>query len=309
MGPPIVGQSTSSGSGFQNQFPDPLRYTPPVPEPPELQFTAVSEIDLAGPLMSGPRLVGDQVELRTARGLVRVAWTGPPAPVVVEPGAGAAEPERPLEWGMSPDGSHRAIPADGRLVVQKACRGCTNGWRRRWRLRVPGLARATPLMTARRVYFGSADNRVYGVRRKNGHRLWATPLDGRVLRALALWIDPDAPAQPGVAAILAVPEPGAELVVLDVFSGSPVLRYRLAGDGDEVVGGPLSTHDGFVILARQGYTDEDAGLIVLKLAQTATDPAPETGSGPTSYNLSTSDEVAPGEPAADPQADSPAGGR
>lgn len=306
--PPGTGQTTSSGDAFQNQFPDPLAYQQPVPEPPELQFALVTEIDLSGPLVSGPRLVGDRVEVRTAAGLVRIAWAGAAVPVRVDPAVAGTPREESSTWGMSPDGSHRAGPVDGRLVVQRICDGCRNGWRRRWRLRVPGLALAPPLLTAKRVYFGSADNQVYGVRRKNGHRLWATALDGRVLRALALWVDPDTTTMPGIAVVLAVPEPGAEMVVLDVYSGSPVLRYRLASEGDEVVGAPLTTPDGHVILARQGYSEADAGLIVLKLATVAPDPASEGESDPTSYNPPTSDEVAPGEPASDPRAVPPAPG-
>ena len=304
----VLGQTTSSGEPFQNQFPDPIRYKPPVPEPPELRFEMVTEIDLVGPLVSGPRLVGDEVEVRTAAGLVRAAWTGAPVPIPVNASVPGAAVEDASPWALSPDGTHRAGPVGDRLLVQKSCRGCRSGWRRRWRLRVPGLAPTAPVVTTKRVYYGSADNRVYGVRRKNGHRIWATALDGRVLRPLALWVDPDASTRPGIAAILAVPEPGGEMVVLDAFSGSPVLRYRLTSEGDELVGAPLTTPDGHVILARQGYTDDDAGLIVLKLLHPGGNSDAGSESAPTSYNPETSNEVAPVEPAHDQRADPTAPG-
>ena len=304
----IDGQTTASGEAFQNQFPDPLRYAAPVPEPPELSFALVTEIELPGPLVSGPRLKGGQVEILSAAGPLRLDWAGPPAPAVVAPATPAVAVEEPSAWALSPDGKHRAGPVRDRLLVQKVCRGCSSGWRRRWRLRVPGLAPTSPVMTARRVYYGSADNQVYGVRRKNGHRIWATPLEGRVLRTLALWVDPDSPPQPGVAAILAIPEPGREMVVLDAFSGTLVLRYRLAGEDDKLVGAPLTTPDGHVILARQGYTEEDAGLIVLKLAHSGPKADSGADSAATSYNPPTSKEVAPGEPASDQRADSQAPG-
>jgi hypothetical protein len=306
--PGSLGQTTSSGDAFQNQFPDPLQYKAPVPELPELQFAVVTEIDLAGPFVSGPRVVGDHVEVRTTAGLMRVDWTGEVTPVRVDPAEAGTAVEEPSGWGLSPDGSHRGGQLNGRLVVQKICEGCRNGWNRRWRLRVPGLAPVAPLLTSQRVYFGSADNRVYGVRRRNGHRLWATPMNGRVLRELALWIDPDTTTQPGVAAILVVPDPGAEMVVLDVYSGAPMLRYRLAGEGDQIVGAPAITPDGHVILARQGYAADDAGIIVLKLVQAEPDPAAGAESEPAGYNPPTSDEAAPGEPASDQRAVPPAPG-
>jgi len=293
----VVSQTTSSGSAFQNQFPDPVLYKPPVPEAPELRFASVTKIDLSGPLVSGPRLVGDQVEVRTSQGLVRAVWRDEFVPVLVDVAAVGTTVEDALAWTMSPNGTYRTKPvSDQLLVVQKACHGCNSGWRRCWRLRVPGLAPTPPVMTAKRVYYGAADNRVYSVKRKNGHRLWVTVLDGRVLRPLALWIDPDASKQPGIAAILAVPEPGRELVVLDAFSGSPVLRYRLAGEGDKLVGAALTTPDGHVILAWQGYTPDDAGLIVLKLVHPRLNADPESESSPPGYNPPTSDEVAPLNP-------------
>jgi hypothetical protein len=70
----VVGQTTSSGTAFENQFPDPLQYQLPFPEPPELRFATVAEIDLSGPLVSGPRLIGDQIEIRTAAGARHRRW-------------------------------------------------------------------------------------------------------------------------------------------------------------------------------------------------------------------------------------------
>ncbi|NIM01339.1 MAG: PQQ-binding-like beta-propeller repeat protein [Acidobacteria bacterium] len=300
---PSAAQTTSSGAGFQNQFPDPLTYQPPRPDPPELQFESVTDIGIVGPLVSGPRDLDGAVYVGTAAGPVRVNWAGP-TPTAERVAFLATEPS--ADWGLSPDRSHRAKPVDGRLVVQKACKGCGSGWRRRWRLRVPGLAPVPPVMTAKRVYFGSSDNRIYGVRRKNGHRLWATALEGRVLRELALWVATGTERAPQVAAILAVPEPGAELVVLDVYSGSVVLRYRLAEEGDVIVGSPVATPDGYVILARQGYTEQDASVIILKLVHMEPELPPAEETAPTSYNPETSDEVAPGAPVADPRADPPA---
>ncbi len=55
-----------------------------------------------------------------------------------------------------------------------------------------------------------------------------------------------------------------------------------------------------MILARQGYTDDDAGLIVLKLVHLAEKPPPGEPSATSSYNPPASNEDAPVVPAPGP---------
>jgi len=295
-----VAQTTLDGGGFQNQFPDPVQYTQPAPETPGLKLTRITGVDFSGPILSGPTWVDGQVEIFTGSGLVRATWDGDFDTVTVAVDSGGTRPAEPeSSWAMSPTGKYRVSPVDEwQLVAQKSCRGCASGWRRGWRLRVPGLAQAPPLITARRVYYGAADNRVYGVKRKNGHRVWATPLDGRVLRPLALWVAAGRPDD-AAAAILAVPEPGKELIVLDALGGRVSQRYPLAAHSDKIVGAPLATPDGLIILARQGYTDQDAGLIVLKILELGPNSVPTAEIAATGYNRPTSDEAPPVEPASE----------
>ncbi len=275
-GLPVDAQTTPTAAPFQNQFPDPLQYRAPVPELPELHLAQATEIPLRGPLLSGPALVDGLIEIRTSGGLARAPWNGGDGKPELDPSAPPPAPADELLWALSPDATHRAKPAgEAQLLVQKACAGCESGWRRGWRLRVAGLAQVPPVVTERRVYYGAADNQVYAVKRKNGHRVWSTPLDGRVLRPIALWIDPQGPSEKGeppAAALLVIPEPGAELIVLDTLGGRRSTRYRMQKEGDHLVGAALSTPDGYVVLARQGYTPEDASLIVLKVLQNSTKP-------------------------------------
>jgi hypothetical protein len=291
---PAVAQTNPGESAFQNQFPDPLNYKPPVPDPPEFRIVSVEQIPLAGPLESGPRLVDGMIEVRTAAGLVRTTWDGSAQPTIDATPAAPDQPAR--EWGVSSDGTHRAGALDYRtLLVQKSCRSCDSGWRRRWRMRVAGLAQAAPLVTEQRVYYGAADNKVYGVRRKNGHRAWATALDGRIQRPLALWVADDA----SIAALLAIPEPGVELVVLDAVGGRAAFRYTLQGADEHFVGPAVRVPDGRIVLARQGYAPGDAGLVVLEITFQAPDTAEPVEIPVTGYNLPASDEPIPARPLPD----------
>ncbi len=293
---PVVAQSNPGASAFQNQFPDPLSCQPPVPEPPEIHVVSVEQIALPGPLIEGPRLVDGMIEVRTAAGLLRTHWVAGATPVSSD-GPGAEYPIGDAAWAVSADGTHRARVADHRLlIVQKSCPSCDDGWRRRWRLRAAGLAQVPPVVTERRVYFGSADNQVYGVRRKNGHRAWATPLEGRVLRPLGLWVD----AGSDIAALLAIPEPGAQLVLLDAAGGRPALHYRVQHEDDRFVGAAVATPDGKIVLARQGYAEEDAGLLVLEVAYRAPEPAEPGEIPPTGYNPPTPGGQRPATPSPAP---------
>jgi len=292
---PVTAQTNPGASAFQNQFPDPLDYRPPVEEPPELYIVSVEQIELPGPLVSGPRLVDGMIEVHTSKGLVRTAWTAGAVPAINPAGKPPAEPAPP-EWAVSADGTHRSRPLDHRiLMVQKACPSCATGWRRRWRLRVAGLAQVSPVVTKRRVYYGSADNQVYGVRRKNGHRAWVTPVDGRVLRPMALWVDQAS----ATAALLVIPEPGSELVVLDAVGGRPSFTYRLPREDERFVGPAVSTPDGRIVLARQGYSPSDAGLVVLEIGRRPQETAQPGAIPVTGYNPPTSDEPIPARPLPD----------
>jgi len=292
---PAVAQTNPGASAFQNQFPDPLNYRPPVPEPPEMHIVSVAQIELPGPLLSGPRLVNGMIEVHTAAGLVRTPWAEGAVPTL-DADAGQPAAPAPPDWGISADGTHRSRPLDPQiLMLQKTCASCPTGWRRRWRLRVAGLAQVPPVVTDRRVYYGSADNQVYGVRRKNGHRAWVTPLEGRILRPLSLWVDDDSP----IAALLVIPEPGVELVVLDAAGGRPAFVYKLQVDDEHFVGPAVSTPDGRIVLARQGYAPSDAGLVVLEIGfrpSGAGEPVEIPASG---YNLPTPDEPLPARPLPD----------
>lgn len=270
--PPGAAQTTALGTETYD-----TSYLEPLPEDgrrstaPQLTFRLATEIPLPGPLPgSGPRLVEDRVRIPVAGGLAESGWAADSVACIEPPGGG--EPEAPgeatLEWVQAPDGRARfAVTPDGFLVAQKRCGRCPAGWRRRWKLRVAGQGLAPPLVTEKRIFYGAMDNRVYGLKRRNGHRVWEADLEARVSRPLRVWRLPpeDGGAERRLTLILAVPGDGRGIVALDVRSGAKVASYALPEDGGTLVGAPVVTPDGRIVVARQKYTPSDASLMVFNL--------------------------------------------
>ena len=285
----VAAASAASAQTLQGDVFDPEMLLPDaevgaVPDSELLAFRPLREIALPGPLPAeGPRWEDGRIAIPVAGGL---AFGGEDGRIELrEPsGAGSAgEPVGPSAWGVAPDGAYRVTGlTSGWIVAEKRCRRCRNGWRRDWTLRVPGSSFATPLVTARRVYFGTTDNRVFSLKRRNGHRLWEAEVDGRASRAIALW-ESDLPTEGAapLAALLVVPETGSALLALDVQSGEEVARFELE-ENEALVGGAVVTPGGDVVVARQSYDAQTASLIVLSLEAAPRRPdgkatvAPET---------------------------------
>jgi len=133
-----------------------------------------------------------------------------------------------------------------------------------------------------RVYFGATDNRVYAVRRRNGHRLWDTDVGGRVVRSPVIWsyAPQDGTAEPEpLPLLLVVPGDGSSLVVLEALTGRRVTRWTLPENGGGLVGKPLPLDGQRIALARQKYQEDEASLLVLRLAPSAS-PVSERRSAP-----------------------------
>lgn len=245
---------------------------------PKMIFSLTAEIPLPGPLPEyGPRLVEERVRIPVAGGLAESGWAAD-SEVRVSPVEGIEKDPRDarsLLWALAPNGKARyALTEDGILLAQKRCKSCAVGWRQRWRLRVAGVGLAPPLVTDKRIFYGALDNRVYGLKRRNGHRVWAADLDGRVSRSLRLWQPPAGEAGPDGEAeetppslILVVPDDGSGIVALDARSGAKVASYDLPDDGGELIGVPVVTPDGGIVVARQKYTPTDASLMVFNLVR------------------------------------------
>ncbi|MCP3979929.1 MAG: PQQ-binding-like beta-propeller repeat protein [bacterium] len=254
-----------------------------------LGFIVVHEIPLPGPLPGeSPRIDGELAGITVSGGEIRFDWReGRVASyeALLEEAPEAAVPAD--AWSVSRGETHRYGPHDRRwIVAQKACKRCKRGWKRVWKLRVPGSTVAPPLVTDKRVFFGALDNRVYAVKRRNGHRVWAVDLEGRASRRLIALSD--LATQDEQALLLAVPGHGTAILALDMADGSRKAAFRLEENDGRIVGVPVPTPDGHILVARQKYRDNEASLLVLRLGrlpeiEPATEPeaAPEP---PVAYN-------------------------
>ncbi len=129
-----------------------------------------------------------------------------------------------------------------------------------------------PLVVDRRVYIGGLDNHVYSLKAKNGHRVWAVDIDGRISTPLMLWrgeirepTAKDPLATRELTLILVVPASGSQMVALESERGRQVASMRLPEGGGKLVSGPLATLDGKVVVARQQYAESEASLMVYRL--------------------------------------------
>jgi outer membrane protein assembly factor BamB len=242
-------------------------------------------------------------------GTVFASWNGSSefleSPLSVDPGIGDGDEESSL----SPDGKVRCRTIEsGWILAEKKCARCKRGWRKKWRLRASGSAFARPLVTDRRIFYGTTDNRVYCVKRGNGHRVWVTDVEGRVLRPLELVrvpLPPDPRYIMGIKAValdlvLVVPDDGASMMALDARNGERVATFELP-ENETLIGGPLATPHGKIAVARQRYNAQDAALLFFDLEPPPEVPGSEEG---VAYNGERSsdagDDTAPlGRPTSD----------
>jgi hypothetical protein len=263
----------TSDNGFEDLPPLAQAAVEPVPN---LAFDLEAEIGLPGPLPGpGPRLRDGRIEIDVASGTVVTSGEPGAQPVpILEAETGARIAPEPGAWVEDEAGRarYRAVPG-GYVEAQHRCPRCKAGWKRVWRLRVPGNTLSPPVIAGRRLYFGALDNRVYCLRTRNGHTVWAADIGGRPALPLELWRPPAGPAPVDRrvatsnrgAVLLAIPDGGTRLLALDAETGRQVASLRLEEGEGKLVSRPLATPDGRIVVARQRYIAEDASLLVYRL--------------------------------------------
>jgi len=334
---PILVALVAVAPRAQSLSSDPFEVLPAAPEAeaapePMLRLGLVAEIPLPGPLPgAGPRWTGREVEVPVAGGVALVP-PEPGAEARVSVGSDTAADPAPDGWVQDSAGRRRyAVDERGWLRAQRRCPRCTSGWKGAWKLRAAGAPGVPPLLVEHRVCFGSLDNRVQCVRARNGHRTWSVEVGGRVRRPLALWcavpagadINEDVkkkrkkkeeaePPEP-TRLLLAVLDQGSELLLLAASDGHRVAALKLPPSVGALVGVPLTTPDGLLVLARQDYAESAAALLVYRVesppparprpegepavlpepAERDAGSLPEPGSGRTTTSVSPASTSAP----------------
>jgi hypothetical protein len=260
----------------------PNNYPPALPNrhgpAPELVFELLGEVALPGPLGGSPAWVSDdRVAIPVASGLARVA----PEPGA-QPTVGPEEPPPTrAEWLVAPSGTRRYRATPEGIVEAERWSTTRKRWVHRWRIVAPNSLLAMPVLLGPRLCYAGLDDRVTCVRASNGHRLWAVDLGDRLSLPMTRWpaASPAADAAPvGDRAVegtilLVVPDDGASVIALDAFDGRRVARFDLPpthrfASPAMVLGGDR------IAVARKGYTDQEAFLVLLRLVPPPKPAAP-----------------------------------
>jgi hypothetical protein len=228
--------------------------------------------------------VGNRIAIPVAGSVAVTGWEADAVPSLQPELASLLAGEaNSTMWVESADGKsrYRALP-EGRIVAEKRCSRCKRGWRKKWKLRVAGSTVSPPLVASKRLYFGAMDNRLYSVKRRNGHRIWVADVESRLSRPLVRWqlfgsVPGATSDELGFELILAVPDDRAEIQAWGAQNGSKVATFALADDGGQLIGVPLATPDGKIVVARQMYAPAEASLMVLQLAPVAGSPGAMEG--------------------------------
>jgi hypothetical protein len=277
----------SMSSSAKRETPD--AYPPALPRregppQPELVFRQIEEIPLPGPLTQEPvRLDDGTASLPVNGGWAIVTLEASPSVRIssVAPPETAPDPEQASEWVHSADGRYRfRTEPPGRVVAERKRR---KGWKKAWKRRIAGATLAPPVVSDRRVFFGSMDNQVYALRADNGHYLWARDVGARLSQPLTWWqggiraseADPGRPAF--VELLLLVPDNGAGIVALDPYDGGRLAILELPTEEDRLLPPVLAAAGGKIVVAVQRYDAAEAALLVFDLA--SADP-----SGKVAYN-------------------------
>jgi len=301
--PVALAQTGSSGKPFDMEELEPVPGSETDQAQPQFRFELIADVSLPGPLPGGePFLIDGGIAIEVVGGLAVVSWDGT---VELRETGDPRDPDDrdENEFAFSDDGRLRcSTMPTGWIKAEKHCESCRKTWRKKWKVRAPGSEFARPLVTDKRVYYGATDNRVYSVKRKNGHRVWATDVGGRVIRPLELL---RVPAPPDVRYIgkrgsrmmdlvLVVPDSGDSITALDGRAGVRVARHELP-ENESFFGRPL-THGAKVAVVRQRYDARDAALLLFELRP----PLPSTLEDQNLASVGTDSTGSEDEPSAPP---------
>ena len=240
-----------------------------------LVFERLGEIPLPGPLGMASGFAADGfVLIPVEGGWARVAPESGATPSIVP----QIDPPATVEWVASSNGKRRfRTTPEGLVEAEHRSRGGKK-WASSWKIVAPNSILAPPLLLGPRLCYAGLDDRVTCVRASNGHRLWAVDLGDRLSRGLTSWPASGDPTIDGEI-LLAVPDDGASVIALDAYDGRRVATYELPATHHFASSALVVARDRIAI-ARKGYEDGEAALVLLRLTR----PPPAGPPSPLPYN-------------------------
>jgi len=274
VSPSFAQYGTTTGPDVQ-----PNNYPPALPARrgpgPTLVFERIGEIPLPGPLGANLGFAADGlVVIPVEGGWAKVAPDAGATPSIVA----AVDAPPAVEWVVSANGKRRfRTTAEGLVEAERRKRGGKK-WSSSWKIVAPNSILAPPLLLGPRLCYAGLDNRVTCVRASNGHRLWAVDLGDRLSRALTSWPESGDPAIDGEV-LLAVPDDGASVIALDAYDGRRITTLDLPAT-HHFASSALVVSGDRIAIARRGYEDREAALVLLRLTR----PKPTGPPAPVPYN-------------------------
>jgi hypothetical protein len=266
--PPAVAQYGTATPDVQ-----PNNYPPALPARrgpgPNLVFERLGEIALPGPLGAASGFTSEgQVVIPVEGGWARVApETGATYSIVPQ-----LDPPASVEWVLASNGKRRFRTTQEGLVEAERLKRGRKKWSSSWRIIAPNSILAPPILIGPRLCYAGLDDRVTCVRASNGHRLWTVDLGDRLSRGLSVWPESPDPTINGQV-VLAVPDDGASVIALDAYDGRKVATFDLPPTHRFASSALVVSHDRIAI-ARKGYEDREAALVLLRLTRPPPQPPP-----------------------------------
>jgi hypothetical protein len=225
-----------------------------------LVFERVGEVALPGPLTGRTAWLSEgRVVVPVEGGLVAVLPEIDATPTLIT----APEPPAATEWVVSADGKRRFRTTPEGIVEGQKSRHKGKSWHHAWKIVAPNSILSPPILLGPRLCYPGLDDRVTCVRASNGHRLWAVDLGDRLSGSLTCWPSCSGHSVDGML-LLAVPDDGASVIALDAYDGRRVAAYDLPSH-HRFASSPLVVSEGLIAIARKGYDDREASLVLLRL--------------------------------------------
>jgi hypothetical protein len=261
--PPALSQSTSGDPFRDARFGGGALLRTSPQKLPEIRLRLTRTIELPGPLARdlSTILLPTGLAVPTAEGWRLAGWDSAQA-IPIDPPAVDATADLP--WAFDNSGRNRFFVDDnGRVQAERCCGAFRKRWHPTWRARLPGRAVASPLFLDKTLVVPAADNSIYGLRSRNGHRIWSFYAGQRVSRPLVAW---NGPLEEAVASLLLiVPDTGDRIIVLDPTGGRRLAQHVILAEGEKLLGIPTTSERNEILIPVQRYDPSRAALLVFVL--------------------------------------------